>query len=305
MAARKRLALAGEAMRFRRRLLLLFALTVLVSVAAVALIVSVMARRAFDRANDERTAALVAQFRREFNRRGDEVARRIQAVATAPETNRMAVAAAKPAPDYSVFLDDAQVLAEAQRLDFLEFADDRGTIISSAQWPAKFGYKELLARSNAPTTPFLKEEETPAGAELGLFAVCSIPAGERKLYMIGGLRLDKSFLAGLDLPAGMSVMLYEHLDHANDSFVPGHLISGGDGIHDSSRFSPLIQHVLRDGREWSEIVPGAFAADDQLVNAIPLMGEDNQLLGILLVGSSQRAYAELRGQIRSAALLAG
>src|SRR5437867_3613780 len=172
MAARKRLALAGEAMRFRRRLLLLFALTVLVSVAAVALIVSVMARRAFDRANDERTAALVAQFRREFNRRGDEVARRIQAVATAPETNRMAVAAAKPAPDYSVFLDDAQVLAEAQRLDFLEFADDRGTIISSAQWPAKFGYKEPLALANVPSNPFLKEEEeTPSGSALGLFAV--------------------------------------------------------------------------------------------------------------------------------------
>src|SRR6266576_2763389 len=118
MAARKRLALAGEAMRFRRRLLLLFALTVLVSVAAVALIVSAMARRAFDRANDERTAALVAQFRREFNRRGAELGRRIQAVSAAPETGRMSVAASRPTPDYSSFLDDAQVLAEAQRLDF-------------------------------------------------------------------------------------------------------------------------------------------------------------------------------------------
>ncbi len=62
-------------MSFRRRLLLLFALTVLVSVAAVTGIVSVMARRAFDRANDERTAALVAQFHREFSRRGEDVSR--------------------------------------------------------------------------------------------------------------------------------------------------------------------------------------------------------------------------------------
>src|SRR5437879_8309694 len=175
MAHRKCLAWAGEAMRFRRRLLLLFALTVFVSVAAVALIVSAMARRAFDRANDERTAALVAQFRREFNRRGEDLGRKIQAVTAASETGRMSVAASRPAPDYSVFLDDAQVVAEAQRLDFLEFADDRGTIISSAQWPAKFGYKEPLAHANVPTTAFLKEEETPEGSALGLFFVRTMP----------------------------------------------------------------------------------------------------------------------------------
>ena len=144
-------------MSFRRRLLLMFALTVVISVAAVAVIVSYMARRAFDRANDERSAALVAQFRREFNRRGEDVARRVQTIAADPETSRMALAASKPTPDYSAYLDDAQVMAEAQRLDFLEIADDRGTIISSAQWPAKFGYKEPLANAKAPTVPFLKE----------------------------------------------------------------------------------------------------------------------------------------------------
>src|SRR5262249_25202812 len=108
-------------MNFRRRLILMFGLTVLVSVAAVAVIVSAMARRTLDHANDERTAALIAQFRREFSRRGEDVARRIQAIVAAPETNRMVLAAAKPSPDYSPFLDDAQVLAEAQRLDYLEF----------------------------------------------------------------------------------------------------------------------------------------------------------------------------------------
>ncbi len=63
-------------MTFRRRLLLLFAITVLVSVAAVTGIVSVMARHAFDRATNERTAALVAQFRREFSRRGEDALRK-------------------------------------------------------------------------------------------------------------------------------------------------------------------------------------------------------------------------------------
>jgi len=161
-------------MSFRRRFLMLFALTVLVSVAAVTGIVSVMARRAFDRANDERTAALVAQFRREFTRRGDDVRRRVQAAAASSAADRMAVAAAQNSPDYSSFLDDAQVLAEAQRLDFLEFVDDRGTIISSAQWPAKFGYREPLVQQSPPPDAFLKQEETPSAVVFGLFAVNTV-----------------------------------------------------------------------------------------------------------------------------------
>ncbi len=41
------------------------------------------------------------------------------------------------------------------------------------------------------------------------------------------------------------------------------------------------------------------------MHAIPLTGQDNQLLGILLVGNTRRPYVELRNRIRSAALLAG
>src|SRR6202140_981476 len=67
-------------MMFRRKLLLVFALTVFLSVAAVALLVLAVTRRAFDRSEDERTAALVIQFRREFNRQGEAVARRGGAV---------------------------------------------------------------------------------------------------------------------------------------------------------------------------------------------------------------------------------
>jgi two-component system nitrogen regulation sensor histidine kinase NtrY len=291
-------------MRFRRRLLLMFALAVFSSVAAVALIVSSMARRAFDRANDERTAALVAQFRREFSRRGDEVARRIQAIAAAPETNRIALAASKPAPDYNAFLEDAHILAEAQRLDFLEFADDRGTIISSAQWPAKFGYKEMLARANVPTAPFLKEEETPAGSVLGLFAVRAIPTADHTLYIVGGARLDRSFLASLDLPAGMRVMFYENLNSGSGKFAPDHLITPSESGANSQAIAPLVQQVQHDGKDASAIIAGASSVDDETVNAIALNGENDQLLGILLVGSSRRPYAELRSQIRSAALLA-
>jgi signal transduction histidine kinase len=287
-------------MTFRRRLLLLFALTVLASVAAVTGIVSVLARRAFDRANDERTAALVAQFRREFTRRGEDVRRRVQAAAASSAADRMAVAAARNSPDYGSFLDDAQLLAEAQRLDFLEFADDRGTIISSAQWPAKFGYREPLALRNPPADAFLKQEETPSGVVFGLFAVNTVAAGDHKILAIGGTRLDRTFLSSLDLPFGMRVMLYENV---SGPFSPDRLIMTGDPVPNPQALAPLIERVHITDHDASSVVRWD-SGEDETVNAFALPGENNQTLAVLLVGSSRRIYAELRTEIRSAALLA-
>jgi len=287
-------------MTFRRRLLLLFALTVLMSVAAVTGIVSVMTRRAFDRANDERTAALVTQFRREFARRGDDVRRRVQAAAASSAADRMAVAGAQNSPDYSSFLDDAQLLAASQRLDFLEFADDRGTIISSAQWPAKFGYREPLAQRSPPADPFLKQEETPSGVVFGLFAVNPVAAGDHKIYAIGGTRLDRTFLSSLDLPSGMRVMLYENVF---GPFSSDRLIVTGDPVQNAETLAPLIQKVHITDHDASSVVRWD-SGEDETVNAFPLLGEKDQTVAVLLVGSSRRIYGELRTEIRSAALLA-
>jgi signal transduction histidine kinase len=298
----KHLAIAGEAMSFRRRLLLLFAITVVVSVAAVTGIVSVMARRAFDRANDERTAALVAQFRREFSRRGEDVRRRVEAASSTAAADRMALAASQASPDYSGFLDDAQLLAEAQRLDFLEFADNRGTIISSAQWPAKFGYQEPLALHSPPSAPFLKEEETPSGSAMGLFAIHVRSAGDRKLVALGGTRLDPTFLSSLDLPTGMRVMLYENVTPAR-GFSADHLITAGNPVHNAQVIEPLVQKLQGDPREASSIINWS-SGDAESVTAFPLTGESGQLLGVLLVGSSRQIYTELSSEIRSAALIA-
>ncbi|HZR64892.1 MAG TPA: HAMP domain-containing sensor histidine kinase [Terriglobales bacterium] len=287
-------------MTFRRRLLLLFALTVLLSVAAVTAITSVLTRKAFDQANDQRTSALVGQFRREFDNQGAEVVRRIQSIASGAEANRMLVASAQKTPDYGPFLETAQNLAEPQRLDFLEFADANGTIISSAQWQAKFAYKEPLASEQTTTAPFLKEEELPAGQALGLFAVRSIAAGDRRLYIIGGIRLDKSFLATLEPPAGMRVMLYENAGASG--FSPDHLISGDGQLEDVQQLAPIIQEAQHDHRESGEIIH--TSSGDETVNSFPLTGNNNQILGVLLVTSSRQIYNELRVQIRAVALVA-
>jgi len=292
-------------MRFRRKLLAVFALTVFLSVATVAWIVSALTRRSFEQANEERTSALVAQFRREFNRRGEEVVHRVETMASSEAATRMALKLSHGTPDYGAYLDEAKSLAENQQLDFLEFVDSQGTIISSAQSPATFGYKDNFALTTpVPKEAFLKQEELPDGAALGLSAVRQVNIGDRPLYVIGGRRLDKDFLASLELPTGMRAMLYRNL--GNQGFSAQLLTDTSGPVPQADRIAPLIEQVHLQRQEATALVHwSSNAADDETIHAIPLTGQANQLLGILLVGSSRRPYVELRQHIRSAALLAG
>ena len=88
-------------MTFRRKLLLVFALTVFLSVAGVALLVQWVTRNAFEKAENQRTAALVGQFQREFTRRGDDVARRVEAIAGSDSVTHMASALNGTSSDFA------------------------------------------------------------------------------------------------------------------------------------------------------------------------------------------------------------
>jgi two-component system, NtrC family, nitrogen regulation sensor histidine kinase NtrY len=287
---------------FRRKLLAVFALTVFLSVGVVTWIVSDVTRRAFERANEEQTAALMAQFHREFNRRGEEVARRIESVANSEAATHIGLALSRSSPDYGAHLNEAKSLAENQQLDFLEFVGSDGTILSSAQWPAKFGYKESSLPARPPQPAFLRQEELPEGASLGLMAFRKVEIGDKALYVIGGRRLSKDFLASLELPIGMRVMLYENL---GTGFSPKLLIDPSNTIRPEP-VSALIEQVQRQQQERNAVIHwSSHPADDESMQAIPLPGVDNPVAGILLLGNRRRPYIELRQHIRSAAVLAG
>ncbi len=291
-------------MSFGRKLLLVFALTVIVSIGAVTWIVSSVTRRAFERANEEQTTALIAQFRREFSRRGDEVAHRVETIASSEAATRMALAVSRGSTDYGAYVNEAKALADNQQLDFLEFVDNRGTILSSAQWPAKFGYKETsLPAGPAPREAFLRQEEIPDGVALGLSAIRQVEVGDKPLYVIGGRRLDKDFLGSLELPAGMRAMLYRNLAKG---FSPQLLVAPSGSVQQPDLLGPLIEQVQQQRQEATALLHwSGNPADDESMYAIPLTGQGDQLLGILLVGNTRRPYVELRNRIRSAALLAG
>jgi two-component system, NtrC family, nitrogen regulation sensor histidine kinase NtrY len=301
-------------MMFRRRLLTMFALTVFLSVAAVALFVSEVTRRAFERSEEERTAALVTQFRREFNRQGEDVARRVEAIAASEDVSRMAVKLNRPQADAGPYFELAKTTAENGRLDFLEFVESDGIIISSAQWLANFGHPE----SGVGTFPasvdqgaFLKQEELQDGTALGLFAVRATRVGERPIYVIGGRRLDKSFLSGIDLPVGMRVLLYQN---RGDRFAADLLVDPSEPAMEKVRpgaaLEPLVEAVRQSKEEKNRLIHwSGNNEEDEVFHAIPLLGagsgKDRPLLAILLVGNSRRSYVELMRHIRSAALMVG
>ncbi len=289
-------------MSFRRKLLLAFALTVVLSVITVAWIASVVTRRAFEQADNERSAALVAQFRHEFARRGQEVARRVHNIAGGETATRMAAAAANSPRDYGAFVNDAKTIAEEQQLDFLEFVDGDGTILSSAQWPAKFGYKESNPSPSITQETVLRKQEAPEGTVLGLCATDQVANGSSPIFVIGGQRLDKNFLASLELPAGMRVMFYQNLESQLSSKL---LLDPSGSLQDPAQLTTLINHARAQKQDVAEIVHwSGDAAEDETVHAIPLSGDDNHVLGILLAGTSRRPYVELLRRIRSGALLA-
>jgi signal transduction histidine kinase len=301
-------------MMFRRKLLAVFTLTVFLSVVAVAWLVLSVTRRAFEQTDQERTTALFTQFQREFNRQGEEITRRVAAIAASEPVNRMSTALGQVPAESGGYFDLAKTMADNYQLDFLEFVDGRGNIVSSAQWPAKYGYPETsfeITSSSAGQSAFLKQEELQDSTAVGLFAVRTTHAGEHPIYVIGGRRLDKSFLSALDLPADMRALLYLN---RGERFSPDLLVDpSADNAatsvpHPAAKFAPLIEAVQKYNQEMTAPVHwSSDQADDELFHAIPLRGggKDRPLLGILLIGSSRRSYVTLKRHIGSYALLVG
>lgn len=298
-------------MTFRRKLLAVFALTVFLSVSGVALLVQFLTRAAFEKTENQRTAALVGQFQREFTRRGEDIARRVQRIAESDAVTRMATAVNSTPTDTAEYFDLARSMAESHQLDFLEFIDSRGMIISSAQSPAKFGYSEnTFDATGNDQGPFLKVEDLQDGPVLGLFAARTVSGGEHPVYVLGGRRMDKQFLSALDLPPDMRVLLYQNRDNhfSPDLLMSSTTPSASDVAHPADKLASLIEAVGRYNQEITGIVKWTSdQADDELFHAIPLRGagKDHPLLAVLLVGNSRRSYVELKRRILDSALLVG
>jgi signal transduction histidine kinase len=277
-------------MKFRTRLLLIFTVALVASVAVVDLLVLGSTRRAFERSETQRAEALVLQFRKEFDRRRGELVRTVNAIAASDAARHIAIQ-----PDYTEYYDYAAPQAATHDLDLLELVAADGAIVSSAQWPARFGYhEEWLAAGEdwSGRGAFLRREELPMGVTLALVAVGTAIEGDRKLYVVGGRELDREFLATLVLPAGMRVLLYRNLEAG---FQPLELIDAAGPAASPALLRPLIEQVQRDRRENSRIVGSGAAAES--FYAVPLPGLEHDVLGVLLIASSRRDLVRLENSL--------
>jgi two-component system nitrogen regulation sensor histidine kinase NtrY len=293
-------------MSFRAKLLLVVLLTIFASVSVVAYAVTYYTRSEFEAMDTQRTEALVAQFRKEYAQRGEEVVREVENIANAEITLRTALDAARSNADLSIYMHDANGAAQDHSLDFVELVNYDGTVISSAQYPARIGYKNdwVTAKNDWSDAPaFLKREELPTEVALSLCSVRTQPNAPKPFYIIGGRRVDKNFLASLVLPAGMRALIYTNLD---PSFQPSSLLGENIDSDQAERFAPLVEQLQKQPQplvrtiDWSN-----DPADAETFHAIPFTGRNNELLAVFFVGSSRRGLVLLTQRIlKSAAAVA-
>ena len=107
-------------MSFRTKLLLVVLLTIFASVSLVAYAVTYYTRSSFEAMDAQRTEALVSQFKKEFAQSGAELSHQVKNIANAEITLRTALDAARPDADLSIYVHDANGIAQDHGLEFVE-----------------------------------------------------------------------------------------------------------------------------------------------------------------------------------------
>jgi len=295
-------------MNLRQKLLLLFSLTVAAAVAAVAWAVLVRIRLVFEQRDQQETALFVSQFQREFQHRSAEVAAAVDHIAASERVRTMAFELVQSG-DAAPYLTEAQTLSQDAQLDFLEIVGPDGNVVSSAQWPARFGYPDPAALQTATT--FLKQENLPDGASaLGLFAARPIRGAEPSVHLVGGKRLDQNFLSDLPVAPGMTVSLYCELDSTNRSafeqilspFDPTRLISQTGPVANAAHYQSLIDPARKTGQTTSALLYLTSRREDSVnATAIPLKNEDGIVLAVLTVSIPRSGMVQAQQHIRAIA----
>jgi two-component system, NtrC family, nitrogen regulation sensor histidine kinase NtrY len=302
----------------RQKLLLLFSLTVAAAVAAVAWTVLVRIRDVFEKRDQEETALFVSQFQQEFLHRSAEVAAAVNRLAASESARAMAFQLAQSG-DSAPYLTAAQTMAQDAQLNFLEIVGPDGNVISSAQWPAKFGFPEPAA-AYVGQAPFLKREDLPDGSTaLGLFAVRSVGDAASGVRLVGGERLDQDFLASLPITPGMTIGLYSNADAYNPDatsadrvanamapnapgFDPMRLAGVNGRLPGAIHYRSLVDAARKGGQQTSGIVNlTGNRADSLNATAIPLKDASGSVIAVLTVAISRRGMVEAQQRIRTIA----
>ena len=287
-------------MSLKTKLLLLVALSIAGSVAAVTWLIETRTHQTFRQIEQERTAGLVRQFQREIDHEGQEITRGVDTVANSDSMLRTVIELVNGA-DYSRHVDEAAAYAAAQRLDFLDLIAPDGTIISSAHWPARFGLKQrwfLESAAPLPQPAFLRHVETPQGNVLALLCIRPVHTHGVTYYLIGGRELDE-VMQFLTPPEGVQVSIYSSPEQGAAEIL------GAKGSVPTANLLPLIQKASDSHGEASATIEwGPELPQEQIVHAIALPGySSNQVPAVLLVANSLGQETALEKRIARVSLM--
>ena len=288
-------------MSLRTKLLLLVTLSIAASVGAVAWLIEARTRKSFRQLDQERTTTLVSQFRREFEREGDDIIRAVSAIAGSEAMQQMAFELSGGG-DSATHVNDAATYAAVQHLDFLDLLAPDGTIISSAHWPARFGYKQRWFLTDQPGSipqhTFLRQVETLQGTFLGILAIRTVHARGVNFYVIGGRKLDSALLQSLATPSGMRILVYSPPEQG-----PAGFLSSTSESFEGDKLMPLVQKALQQREEASATVPWDDSGREEVFHAVALPGFGDKPAAVLLVGNSLQQQKALEAHIAKVSLL--
>ena len=287
-------------MALKTKLLLLVTVSITASVGAVAFLIETRAHEAFRQVEQDRTTTLVNQFHREFEHEGEEITRGVETIAGSDQMLRTTSELANGA-EYANYVNEAATYAAAQRLDFLDLIAPDGAIISSAHWPARFGYKLrwfLDRPAPLPEQAFLKHVETPQGSVLAMMCLRPVRMHGLSFYLVGGRKLD-AVLHALSTPEGLHVSIFSSPEQGS-----GELIGPAKEDLSSPKITALIQRVLSERKEAAATVDlGAELSQEEILHAIPLPGYSDRVPAVLLVGNSLEQELLLEKRIRNISLV--
>ena len=188
--------------------------------------------------------------------------------------------------------DGAQQVSSGEDLSFLDVVQPDLTILSSAHWPARFGYKNDWAIdpddwrvSEAPA--FFTRVPLPDGTFANaLVAVRRAP--DQKTLLVGGRAVDAEFLKSLGDAPGMRALLW---------LPPGDLVEARGGSSDITKLSGLVNRA----RAAREKATGTVQWTSDRSSAEAFLGfpleHRGRIAGVLLAGTSLAAEVSLEHQI--------
>ena len=270
-------------MTFRTKLLLLSSITVAGAVALVTGAVSIAARQGFERADGQRRSDLLTQLRRELDTRGMEVTRQMERAAASAGVQRIAAGSAE--------FNQAQQESAAQDLGFLDVVQPDLTILSSAHWPARFGYKndwEIAAEDwHSAGAAFFARIPVPEGPSV-VALVAVRPTADKRALVAGGRLVDPVFLKSLGDAPGMRALLW---------LPPGEVVDAQGGNPDITKLAGLVNAARgRDTEATGTVQWTSARSSSEAFLAFPLEHR-GQIAGVLLAGTSLAAQFALENEI--------